>query len=142
MYKRQAIAGSDITIAWTTPDGNGYAVSKEEIHYSTDGGSTWNILIQDLTTPSHTDPNLTNGQTYHYKTKSYNALGWSAFSASANASYTYPTWQQTTSSSTNRKGFNHKITEVLTSRNDDISDIVDFSGTTDNDLGLSEIPSM
>ena len=52
------------------------------------------------------------------------------FQESKNNSYTYSRWQQTTSSSTNNKGLNPRFSEVSTSRNDDLSDSVAFSGST------------
>ena len=47
-----------------------------------------------------------------------------------NNSYSYPTGQQTTSSSTNNKGLNTRLAEVSTSRNDDLTDSVAISGST------------
>ncbi len=62
-------------ISWTAPANGGSAVTKYELKR----GST--VLKSDITGTSYTDTGLSNGTSYSYTVRAYNAAGWSGFSA-------------------------------------------------------------
>jgi hypothetical protein len=77
----------EIQLDWVTPNSNGYNISGYTIERSTDGGTTWNILIADTqnTNIIYTDINLTVSQVYHYRVSAINQVGTGVVSTAANA---------------------------------------------------------
>ena len=66
-----------VDLAWTTPNGNGYAVSGYLIERSTDGGTTWSTLVADTssTATAYADINLATSTNYTYKISAINVVG-------------------------------------------------------------------
>ena len=66
-----------VDLAWSAPNGNGYAVSGYHIESSTDGGTTWTDLEANTasTTTTYAHINLSTGVTYTYQVSAINTVG-------------------------------------------------------------------
>ena len=66
-----------VDLAWSAPNGNGYAVSGYHIESSTDGGTTWTDLEADTasTATTYAHINLSAGVTYTYQVSAINTVG-------------------------------------------------------------------
>ena len=62
-------------ITWSVPANNGATITKYELKR----GST--VLKSDITGTSYTDTGLSNGTSYSYTVRAYNAAGWGGFSS-------------------------------------------------------------
>ena len=80
-----ALLNAEIQLDWSAPTvNNGGPVTGYNIERSTDG-TTWSVLVNNVSGLTYTDTGLTTSQVYYYKVSAVNAYGISAFSASANA---------------------------------------------------------
>src|SRR2546426_5238653 len=64
-----AVSSSEIDLSWTAPTGVGLVVSGYEIERSTNGGSTWTVLVADTgsTATTYADTGLAHTTTYTYR---------------------------------------------------------------------------
>ena len=63
------------TVSWSAPVSNGgFALTGYRVERSSDGGSTWTLLVNSLNTTSWVDTSLVNGVTYTYRVSAQNAL--------------------------------------------------------------------
>ena len=74
-----------LTVSWTEPDDNGAAITRYGMHYKASGATSWTThsLANAGTSTSTTITGLTNGTTYLLQVRAHNAVGPSAFSATA-----------------------------------------------------------
>jgi fibronectin type 3 domain-containing protein len=78
-----------VTLGWTAPPNNGYAITSYSVYRSTtSGGET---KLGSSTTTSYADTAVTAGTKYYYKVTAVNAKGGSGFSNEASATPTVAT---------------------------------------------------
>ena len=79
-----ALLNAEIKLDWVAPTTtNGAPVTSYNIERSTNG-STWSVLVNNVSGLTHTDTSLATSQVYYYKVSANNLYGASGFSASAN----------------------------------------------------------
>ena len=79
-----ALLNAEIKLDWVAPTTtNGAPVTSYNIERSTNG-STWSVLVNNVSGLTHTDTSLTTSQVYYYKVSANNLYGTSGFSTSAN----------------------------------------------------------
>ena len=79
-----ALLNAEIKLDWVAPTTtNGAPVTSYNIERSTNG-STWSVLVNNVSGLTHTDTSLVTSQVYYYKVSANNLYGTSGFSASAN----------------------------------------------------------
>ena len=79
-----ALLNAEIKLDWVAPTTtNGAPVTSYNIERSING-STWSVLVNNVSGLTHTDTSLTTSQVYYYKVSANNLYGTSGFSASAN----------------------------------------------------------
>ena len=83
-----ATAGdTQVALAWTAPaDDGGSMLTGYDVQYRTSPAGTWMDATHTGTDPSATVSGLTNGTTYDFQVRAVNAIGNSAWSATASAS--------------------------------------------------------
>ena len=77
-----------IDLSWTAPaDDGGRVISGYKIEISTDGGTSWTVLVANTgsTDTTYAHRGLTAGSTRHYRVSAINTIGASAASNTANA---------------------------------------------------------
>ncbi len=77
-----------IDLSWTAPaDDGGGVISGYKIEVSTDGGTSWTVLVANTgsTATTYAHSGLTAGSTRHYRVSAINTIGASAASNTANA---------------------------------------------------------
>ena len=77
-----------IDLSWTAPaDDGGRVISGYKIEVSTDGGTSWTVLVANTgsTDTTYAHRGLTAGSTRHYRVSAINTIGASAASNTANA---------------------------------------------------------
>src|SRR2546426_734387 len=83
-----AVASSQISLSWTAPaDNGGSAVTGYKIERTTDGGTTWSILVANTgsTATTYSDTGLAHTTTYTYRVSAINSVGTGSASNSASA---------------------------------------------------------
>ena len=79
-----ALLNAEIKLDWSAPTvTNGGPITGYNIERSTNG-STWSVVINNISGLTYTDTGLTTSQVYYYKVSAVNAYGISVFSSSAN----------------------------------------------------------
>ncbi len=68
------------TVSWSAPANNGSPITKYEISRKT-GTGTYTVLSSTYTGTTYNDSSVTNGTSYTYRVRAYNAIGWSGYSA-------------------------------------------------------------
>src|SRR2546422_1482833 len=84
--KATTVSPSQINLSWTAPGNNGgSAITGYKIERSTDGGTTWNIIVASASHSWYSDYFLSASTTYTYRVSTINAMGTSAPSSTASA---------------------------------------------------------
>jgi titin len=87
-YTINTTTGGNVTLYWTLPNKNGYAITTYRVRRRTNPSDAWTtveIAIPPGVTDTHpyrtlTVTSLVNGNAYEFQISSRNALGWSEFS--------------------------------------------------------------
>ena len=83
-----AVSSSQINLSWTVPSNNGgSAITGYKIDRSTDGGSTWSVVVSNTASTSTTYSNtgLTANTTYTYRVSAINSVGTSSPSGTSSS---------------------------------------------------------
>src|SRR2546425_401397 len=83
-----AASSSQISLSWTAPaDNGGSAVTGYKIERTTDGGTTWSILVANTgsTATTYSDTGLAHTTTHTYRVSAINSVGTGSASNSASA---------------------------------------------------------
>src|SRR5881409_3258636 len=81
-------SSSQINLSWTAPaDNGGSAITGYKIERSTDGGTTWSVLVANTgsAATSYSDTGLTHTTSYAYRISAINSVGTSSTSSTASA---------------------------------------------------------
>jgi predicted RNA-binding protein with TRAM domain len=100
-------ANGQVTVGWTAADGNGRAVSKYWVQYTSNNGTTWSSAIDAGNNLSKAVTGLSNGTEYKFRVYAENARGAGNVSATSGGSIprTVPDQVSTPSSSSGDKSF-------------------------------------
>src|SRR2546426_630056 len=80
------VSTSQINLSWTAPTNNGGStITGYKIERSTDGRSTWNIILASTANSWYSDYFLSASTTYTYRVSTINAIGTSSPSSTASA---------------------------------------------------------
>src|SRR2546427_3850593 len=80
------VSSSQINLSWTAPTNNGGStITGYKIERSTDGGTTWNIILASTSHSWYSDYFLSASTTYTYRVSAINAIGTSSSSSTASA---------------------------------------------------------
>ena len=86
-YGLTTTAGNaQVAVSWVAPANNGSAITDYLIQYSANGGVSWALFNDSVsTTTSATITGLTNGVTYYFRVAAVNSAGTSTYSSSVTA---------------------------------------------------------
>src|SRR5437660_1257935 len=87
-----AVSPSQINLSWTAPTNNGgSAITGYKIERSTDGGTTWSIIVSSTgsTATIYSDTGLASSTTYTYRVSAINVIGTSSPSSTASTTTVY-----------------------------------------------------
>jgi hypothetical protein len=74
-----------ITVSWTAPAENGYAITDYSLQYSSDNGSNWSTAVDGVNTNTSYVFSGSNGTSYVFKVAAVNHIGTGPYSASSTA---------------------------------------------------------
>src|SRR2546428_414569 len=82
-----AVASSQISLSWSTPNNGGSAITGYKIERSADGGTTWSTLVANTGSraTTYSDTGVTHTTTYTYRVSAINSIGTSPPSITASA---------------------------------------------------------